>query len=81
MYKDDGDFRFIKRGLTDEEILGADVILCHTNSTRQVANAHARAVRGYWQSWPQPGEPVMCLSTPGVRRLQRRGLFPGGGFR
>jgi exodeoxyribonuclease-5 len=63
MYRDDGAFRFIKRGLTDEEILGADVILCYTNGTRHVANAHARAVRGYWQSWPQQGEPVMCLKN------------------
>jgi exodeoxyribonuclease-5 len=63
MYRDDGDFRFIKRAVTDEEILGADVILCYTNDTRRVANAHARAVRGYWQSWPQEGEPVMCLKN------------------
>jgi exodeoxyribonuclease V len=63
IYKDDGDFRFIKRGLTDQEIFSADVILCYTNDTRRVANAHARAVRGFWQSWPQPGEPVMCLKN------------------
>lgn len=64
MYRDDGEaFRVLKRGLSDEEVLQADVILCYTNSTRQVANMHARAVRGFWQPGPQPGEPIMCLKN------------------
>ena len=64
MYRADGDeFKVLKTALSDEQILDADVILCYTNSTRQVANMHARAVRGFWQPQPQVGEPIMCLKN------------------
>lgn len=64
MYRDDGDdFKVLKTALSDEQVLGSDVILCYTNSTRQVANMHARSVRGFWQPSPQPGEPIMCLKN------------------
>ncbi len=72
-YREDGDaFRVLKRGLTDEEIIGADVILCHTNATRYAANLHARNVRGFIQPNPQIGEPVMCL-----KNAQQFGIFNG----
>lgn len=63
-YRDDGEaFQVLKRGLTDAEIMQADVILCHTNATRYAANLHARNVRGFIQPTPQIGEPVMCLKN------------------
>lgn len=72
-YREDGeDFQVLNRGLTDEEILAADVILCHTNDTRYAANLTARKVRGYWQPHPMPGEPVMCL-----KNAPQFGIFNG----
>ncbi len=72
-YLDDGDaFQVLKRGLTDDEMRGADVILCHTNATRYAANLHARNVRGFFQPNPQVGEPVMCL-----KNAQQFGIFNG----
>lgn len=63
-YMEDGnEFQVLKRPLTDQEILDADVILCYTNPTRQVINAHVRMVRGIDAKWPRKGEPVMCLKN------------------
>jgi exodeoxyribonuclease-5 len=72
-YLEDGDaFQVLRRGLTDEEIISADVILCHTNTTRYAANLHARNVRGLIQPNPQVGEPVMCL-----KNAAQFGIFNG----
>ena len=72
-YLPDGDaFQVMKRGVTDDEIIGADVILCYSNATRYAANLHARNVRGFWQPGPQPGEPVMCL-----KNAPQFGIFNG----
>lgn len=72
-YQNDGDdFQVIKRGLTDDEIRGADVILCYTNATRYASNLHARNVHGYWQPTPQIGEPIMCL-----KNAPQFGIFNG----
>lgn len=72
-YLDDGEaFQVLKRALTDEEVLKADVILCHTNATRYAANLHARNVRGFIQPNPQVGEPIMCL-----KNAQQFGIFNG----
>ena len=72
-YLPDGDaFQVLKRGLTDEEVMLADVILCHTNATRYAANLHARNVRGFIQPNPQPGEPLMCL-----KNAPQFGIFNG----
>jgi exodeoxyribonuclease-5 len=72
-YKADGTaFQVLKRGLTDDEVLNAEVILCHTNDTRYVANLVARKVRGFWQPHPMPGEPVMCL-----KNAPQFGIFNG----
>lgn len=73
MYRADGDaFQVLNRALTDEEIIGADVILCHTNATRYAANLHARNIRGFVQPNPQVGEPIMCL-----KNAQQFGIFNG----
>lgn len=70
---DDGEaFQVLKRGLTGDEMLAADVILCHTNATRYAANLHARNVRGLIQPNPQVGEPVMCL-----KNAQQFGIYNG----
>lgn len=72
-YLDDGDaFQVLRRGITDDEVRDADVILCHTNATRYAANLHARNVRGFIQPTPQVGEPVMCL-----KNAQQFGIFNG----
>lgn len=72
-YLDDGEeFQVLKRGLTDDEIIKAEVILCHTNATRYAANLHARNVRGLIQPNPQTGEPVMCL-----KNAQQFNIFNG----
>ena len=64
MYRTDGDeFQVLKRAFTDEEVNTCDVILCYTNSTRQVANAHVRSVRGIWQATPQAQESLICLKN------------------
>lgn len=65
------DFR-TARTASNEDILAADAILCFTNRTKDAANAEARKVRGFWQPFPQAGEPVMCL-----RNVPDLGLFNG----
>ena len=72
-YRSDGDaFQVLDRGLTEEEILQASVILCYTNATRYAANLHARNVRGFIQPNPQVGEPIMCL-----KNAPQFGIFNG----
>jgi exodeoxyribonuclease-5 len=72
-YLDDGDaFRVLKRPLTDEEVVLADVILCFTNATKDAANWHARTILGYIHPAPREGEPVMCM-----RNAPQFGIFNG----
>ena len=63
-YEADGTaFRIVAREAQDADVIGADAVLCFTNRTRQAANQYARRVRGFWQTTPQVGEPVVCLKN------------------
>lgn len=70
---DDGpNFRIVKQA-EDDDMKAAGVILTWTNATRKAANEYARRVRGFWQPFPQIGEPVMCL-----KNAPDYGVFNGG---
>jgi ATP-dependent exoDNAse (exonuclease V) alpha subunit len=72
-YMADGDaFRVAADG-TDADLLNADVVLCWTNNTRNHMNGKCRRIRGYWQSYPQPDEPLVCLKS-----AAQYGVFNGG---
>ena len=63
-YQSDTDkFHVMDTGLSDEQIMMADVILCFTNSTRAIANMHKRNIQGIIHPHPRAGEPVMCLKN------------------
>ena len=73
-YREDGnDFRVRRREATDQDVIDADAIICHTNRTKDAANAYARQVRRIVSSAPQAGEPVVCL-----RNVAEFGIFNGG---
>ena len=61
-YVQDGpDFRVAQDVVSDDDIRAADVILTYTNRAKDAANAEARRLHGFWQTYPQAGEPVVCL--------------------
>lgn len=68
----DGERFRMQRRASDADIAEADVILTFTNNTRSAANREARRVRGLWQPYPLPGEPIVCL-----RNSHRHGVFNG----
>ena len=45
----------------EEQYLGADVVLCYRNSTRDRINQLIRTMRGFGRRYPQAGEMVLCL--------------------
>jgi exodeoxyribonuclease V len=75
-YQSDGpEFRVDSDG-TDDDLLNAEVVLCWTNRTRHALNDKCRRLRGYWQSHPQVGEPLMCL-----KNVKSQGVFNGAVYR
>jgi exodeoxyribonuclease-5 len=75
-YQSDGaDFRVARDG-TDDDLLNAEVVLCWTNRTRHALNDKCRKIRGFWQSHPQVGEPLMCL-----KNVSGQGIFNGAVYR
>lgn len=75
-YHSDGpEFRVARDG-TDDDPLNAEVVLCWTNKTRHTLNDKCRKIRGYWQSHPQVGEPLMSLKNVGSQ-----GIFNGAVYR
>lgn len=52
-----------RRDLTDSMLLWADVVICGTNRTRDLLNAHIRHLRGFTGVLPQYGERVVCRNN------------------
>jgi exodeoxyribonuclease V len=75
-YQSDGAAFRVARDGTDADLLTADTILCWTNKTRHAVNDKIRRLRGFWQPYPQVGEPLMCL-----KNANELGIFNGGIYR
>ncbi len=71
-YEPDGDAFRIVRQAEDDDVRQTGAILCWTNRTKDAANAYARRLHGFWQPFPQVGEPVMCL-----KNVAEFGVFNG----
>jgi exodeoxyribonuclease-5 len=50
-------------GLTKEDALGADQILCGKNKTRRMLNRRYRKIAGFEGLTPMPGEKLICLKN------------------
>ena len=50
-------------GLTKEDALGADQILCGKNKTRRTLNQRYRKIAGFEGATPMPGEKLICLKN------------------
>jgi exodeoxyribonuclease-5 len=72
-YHSDGSEFRVQRDGTSDDLINADAVLCWTNRTRHAFNDKCRRLRGHWQSYPQVGEPLVCLKNVGSL-----GIFNGG---
>ncbi len=72
-YQADGPEFRVERDGCDDDLLNAGAVLCWTNNTRHALNDKCRRLRGYWQSHPQVGEPLVCL-----KNVTSQGVFNGG---
>ena len=75
-YQNDGPkFRLVGEA-SDDDVLGADVVLTWRNDTRHRANIEARRLRGLVAANPQAGEPVLCFKS-----APEFGIFNGATYR
>jgi hypothetical protein len=70
---DDGPQFRMERFGTNDDLLAADIILCHTRDTRHLINQAKRRLLGYRGDIPLRGEPILCHGNcPGL------GIWNGG---
>jgi exodeoxyribonuclease-5 len=71
-YQPDGaDFQIVRKA-TDQQMMAADVTLCHRNTTRRKINERVRSLLGYNLPYPMAGEQVLWL-----KNSHQYGVFNG----
>lgn len=58
-----------------EVVLGADQVLAGKNATRRTFNARIRALKGFTNEMPQPGDRLVCLRNNKIKGLLNGGLW------
>lgn len=74
-YENDGPDFVVSRRLSKDVLMSAGMVLCFRNSTRRDLTILMREMRGLDRSYPQPGEPVMCL-----RNAKEYGIYNGESY-
>lgn len=71
LYQADTDNFRVVSGLTDDQLLESDIVLCWTNKTRKAINHRIRTLNGF-SGHPKAGESIVCLQN-----AHKYGLFNG----
>jgi len=74
-YNADGPAFRVSTEVEEDDLLGADALLCWRNQTRHWLNTISRKLRGFTSPEPQAGEPILCFRNAARFRVFNGAIY------